>query len=400
MISSMRVIFNNQTCYQSFTRFKLIRHYGKSSYSCQKFHLFSTGSNLKLSSSGIITKNKADSSHIDNSNVHRYSTLTNLVRKNGSRKLKTDKCACTLFKAHTFTPLHNHEKTFTAESYYRFFSPDLAPIKYSYEFFTYIHAMTGFPWWASILVSTCILRSLITLPLAVYSLYIVAKIELLQPEIRKLAHRLKIETARAVRQFGWEMNHARVKYNISMKKLIRDLYIRDNCHPFKASLLVWIQIPMWFSLSFALRYMSDFTPGSNQAVNDLHQPGLATEGILWFPNMILPDSTWILPIALGLLNLSIIEMYALQVKNSSKFSKIVTNVVRVLSVIMIPIGASVPSCMCWYWTCSSLYGLLQNLVLKFPKVKRTLKIPETPNESKQPIQDLYAAAKEKYTWKK
>lgn len=102
------------------------------------------------------------------------------------------------------------------ESYYRFFAPDFVPIKYSYEFLTYIHTLTGSPWWASIFVGTCLLRSFITFPLAVYSLYIIAKVELLQPEIRKLSHRLKIETAKAVREFGWELNHARIKYNRSV----------------------------------------------------------------------------------------------------------------------------------------------------------------------------------------
>ncbi|XP_014777236.1 cytochrome c oxidase assembly protein COX18, mitochondrial [Octopus bimaculoides] len=396
MISSLRVIISNRTCYQSFTRFNLIRHYGKTSYCCQKFHPYSLGSNL--------TKRKWDSLHSAKSNIYKYSTLCqpktlNFVENNGLRKFKLYQNTSILFKKHSFFPLYNHERTFSMESYYRFFSPDFVPIKYSYEFLTYIHTLTGSPWWASILVGTCLLRSFITFPLAVYSLYIIAKVELLQPEIRRLSHCLKIETAKAVREFGWELNHARIKYNHSLKKLIRDLYIRDNCHPLKATLLVWIQIPMWFSLSFALRYMSDFTPGLNQE-NHLFHPELETEGMLWFSNMLLPDSTWILPIALGLVNLSIIEMYALQMKNTSKFSKVITNLIRCLSIVMIPIGASVPSCMCWYWTCSSLYGLLQNIVLKFPKVKRTLKIPETPSETKQPLQDLFAAAKKKYTWKK
>jgi hypothetical protein len=47
---------------------------------------------------------------------------------------------------------------------------------------------------------------------------------------------------------------------IQMQKLIRDLYIRDNCHPAKSSLVLWFQIPMWVCLSFALRNMSGAAP--------------------------------------------------------------------------------------------------------------------------------------------
>ena len=45
-----------------------------------------------------------------------------------------------------------------------------------------------------------------------------------------------------------------------MKKLVKELYIRDNCHPFKASLVAWFQMPLWLSVSFALRNMSGKVP--------------------------------------------------------------------------------------------------------------------------------------------
>ena len=41
-----------------------------------------------------------------------------------------------------------------------------------------------------------------------------------------------------------------------MKRLQRELFIRDNCHPLKSTIIAWVQIPMWVSLSLALRNMS------------------------------------------------------------------------------------------------------------------------------------------------
>ena len=41
-----------------------------------------------------------------------------------------------------------------------------------------------------------------------------------------------------------------------MKRLRQNLYERDNCHPMKEFVLPWIQIPLWISMSLALRNMS------------------------------------------------------------------------------------------------------------------------------------------------
>ena len=41
-----------------------------------------------------------------------------------------------------------------------------------------------------------------------------------------------------------------------------------------------------------------------------------------------------------------------------------------------------------YWSVSSSYGLVQNVLFKYPKVRRKLGIPKTPSESKQPFRDV------------
>ena len=37
---------------------------------------------------------------------------------------------------------------------------------------------------------------------------------------------------------------------------MQTLYERDNCHPMKEFILPWIQIPLWISMSLALRNMA------------------------------------------------------------------------------------------------------------------------------------------------
>ncbi|CAL8303229.1 unnamed protein product [Arctogadus glacialis] len=57
-------------------------------------------------------------------------------------------------------------------------------------------------------------------------------------------------------QRGDRGGRASYQFKKNLRRIVSELYIRDNCHPFKASLLVWVQLPMWVSLSLALRNLS------------------------------------------------------------------------------------------------------------------------------------------------
>ncbi|XP_056423920.1 cytochrome c oxidase assembly protein COX18, mitochondrial isoform X2 [Hyla sarda] len=183
-----------------------------------------------------------------------------------------------------------------------------------------------------------------------------------------------------------------------MKRLITELYVRDNCHPFKASLIMWIQIPMWLFVSLALRNFSFNTSGSN--ADDMVYKQLQNGGTLWFSDLTMPDSTWILPVLLGSINLLLVEMFALRTMELSRFQKYLTNVVRGITLLMIPLAASVPSSMALYWVSSSVVGLVHNLLLRSPTVRRLFRIPHTKTDSDTPYKDLLAAFVAKYIQKK
>ncbi|XP_072480460.1 cytochrome c oxidase assembly protein COX18, mitochondrial isoform X2 [Notamacropus eugenii] len=200
---------------------------------------------------------------------------------------------------------------------------------------------TGLPWWANIIVTTTALRSAVTLPLAAYQNYVLAKVENLQPEIKTIAKNLNYDVALQAKQLGWSKRLTRLVYLNNMRRIVSELYIRDNCHPFKATLVVWIQIPMWIFMSVALRNFSLGITDSEGAISIQEQ--LSTGGVLWFPDLTVLDSTWILPISLGVLNLLIVEIFASQKFEKSRFQKYVTHLIRGVSVLMIPIAATVPS---------------------------------------------------------
>ncbi|XP_068596721.1 TBC1 domain family member 9B-like [Brachionichthys hirsutus] len=177
-----------------------------------------------------------------------------------------------------------------------------------------------------------------------------------------------------------------LQFKQNLRRIVSQLYVRDNCHPLKASLLVWVQLPLWISLSLALQNLS------------LDQSALQTDltagGALWFPDLTLPDSTWILPACLGLTNLLIIEVFSLQSVTPSRLQRVGTNVLRGLSVLMIPIGATVPSSMVLYWLTSSLVGLTHNLVLRSASVHKVLRLPTRCSDT--PYKDLLSTFRAKY----
>ncbi|XP_004703250.1 cytochrome c oxidase assembly protein COX18, mitochondrial isoform X2 [Echinops telfairi] len=271
------------------------------------------------------------------------------------------------------------------------------PVRGAEELLLTAHAATGLPWWASILLTTVAVRGAVTLPLAAYQHYILAKVENLQPEIKNIARHLNQEIAVRANQLGWSKRVARLTYLRNMRRLVAELYVRDNCHPFKATLLVWIQLPMWICISVALR---NFSIGATHSEGFSVQEQLATGGILWFPDLTALDSTWILPISVGVTNLLIVEIFALPKNGMTRFQKYVTYFVRGMSVLMIPIAATVPSSIVLYWLCSSFMGLSQNLLLRSPGFRQLCHIPSTKSASHTPYKDLIDAFCAKFITKK
>ncbi|XP_066156904.1 cytochrome c oxidase assembly protein COX18, mitochondrial [Euwallacea fornicatus] len=272
------------------------------------------------------------------------------------------------------------------------------PVTYCQEFLVQVHNYTGLPWWASILVSTVLLRSVITLPVAVYQQVIIARLENIKLELPAIAEELKHETNTAVKIYKWDEKTAKIIFRKSMKKQWNKLIERDNCHPLKTTVLLWFQIPLWVSLSVSIRNLVYMLPEVDVKAQ-LTFTELMVGGFGFIPNLTIPDSSWIFPVALGILNLAIIELQVLSKApdlQTKKVQKIFTNIFRGLSVLMVPIAASVPSCLVLYWTTSSAFGLMQNLLLMAPKVKRILKIPKSAAEVDKPYNMVISNFKSKF----
>ncbi|KAK2506098.1 hypothetical protein MC885_008522 [Smutsia gigantea] len=279
-----------------------------------------------------------------------------------------------------------------------------APVLGTEQVLLCAHTATGLPWWGTILLTTVALRGAVTLPLAAYQHYILAKVRgacILRISLGggKFAARNKkhFEASQPRSCNSCKSTGVVQKSCQNMRRLVSELYVRDNCHPFKATVLVWIQLPMWIFMSVALR---NFSTGTTHSEGFSVQEQLATDGVLWFPDLTALDSTWILPVSVGVINLLIVEIFALQKIGMSHFQTYITYFVRAVCVLMIPIAATVPSSIVLYWLCSSFMGLSQNLLLRSPRCRQLCRIPLTKSDSDTPYKDLFAAFYAKFISRK
>jgi|SRR6266498_910905 len=73
-------------------------------------------------------------------------------------------------------------------------------ISFNQSILEFIHNSTNLPWWATILISTILLRTLLTLPIAIIQQKSGAKMLSLQPQIMEVFEKLKHDVVREVKK--------------------------------------------------------------------------------------------------------------------------------------------------------------------------------------------------------
>ncbi|XP_046914770.2 cytochrome c oxidase assembly protein COX18, mitochondrial [Dermatophagoides farinae] len=241
-----------------------------------------------------------------------------------------------------------------------------------------LHEYLNIPWFLEISIITIMARSLVAFPLTVLQRKIMIRYEALRPEIQILSKNLRNQMKEEAYLLGLSSRKTEQIYRKTLTREINRLIVRDNCHPMKATLVALFQIPMWIVLSNCYRNFALLQPDPNDVKIMMAHEQLQHEGLFWFKDLTIPDSTGILPIATCLVNLTIIQIHINERRRNnlqdSLFVRIFTNSGRLISVALVPIGLMMPSDMCFYWFISSSMGLVQNVLLMNPKVKKLLKI--------------------------
>lgn len=243
------------------------------------------------------------------------------------------------------------------------------------------HDYTGLPWWATIIVTTIVLRTIITSPLTVYTNKIAIRLEQIGAEMPPIVAELKMETAQAKHLYNLSDRDTQRLFRHNVKLQWDKLVVRENCHPAKLLIVLWTQIPLWVCQSMAIRNMLNMLPDPNSIDAQIIYALLTVGGFGWIHNLTAVDSTLILPVTFCLLNLANIELTTLTKSSEpGRLQNALTIIFRIFAIGLVPVAASVPSCLTLYWTTSSAFSLAQNLLLVSPRVKRVLRIPATSKD--------------------
>jgi len=230
----------------------------------------------------------------------------------------------------------------------------------------HVHDYSGLPWWATIILSTVVLRTGITLPLAVYQQVILGRLEAGRREMKLLVPDIDAATLKLAKQKKWDGRTAKFHFRRQTKAAWKGIIERDNCHPAKSVVMVLGQLPLWLMLSMALRNMSTGRHVTEATTNTISQ--MSGEGLLWLPNLCLPDPFYVLPLTMVCVNLAAFEVASLQRAPGIKRGWISTYFVRGVTVLLLPVSCVMPTAVTLYWSTSSLLALSQNLLLSHPAV--------------------------------
>ncbi|KAL2516703.1 Mitochondrial inner membrane protein OXA1 [Abeliophyllum distichum] len=241
-------------------------------------------------------------------------------------------------------PMVNEVAIAAADSYF-----PVAALQYLTD---YIHSISGFNWWASIVVTTLLIRS-VTLPLMINQLKATSKFTLLRPRLEEIKEDMQNRgmSPSAVAEGQAQMQGLFKEYGVT---------------PFTPLKGLLIQGPIFVSFFLAITNMVEKVPSFKQG------------GAFWFTDLTTPDSMYIFPVLTALTFWITVECNAQEGLEGNPAAKTIKNVSRVFAALTIPFTAGFPKAIFCYWITSNLFSLTYGLVIRKPEVKKLLGIPIIP----------------------
>ena len=290
-----------------------------------------------------------------------------------------------------------------------------------------VHNMTGLPWAATIPLTAFLARALTLLPPIAYVSRMRARSWRLYPRL------IEIETAieKNVRQqHGNKSQQERLKIQNKEVDTAWNRMMKENGIQLWRTRIYYINVPVWFMMMETIRRMTGSEDGmlslivkslvalegkENPGLSTTDQlipiePSLATEGTLWFDNLMVPDPTWILPFALSGIMYTVYSYQAgtvgyrplpwtsLDDANRLQSSNLQTlKYKKLASLAIAPATLMFPSAMLLYWFSSALaslllsyhhtlWGMLLRAVRKSPATNEP---DEDKQKSKPPTEKYY-----------
>ncbi|KAG9242357.1 60Kd inner membrane protein-domain-containing protein [Calycina marina] len=247
-------------------------------------------------------------------------------------------------------------------------------ITVAYSAIESLHTITGLSWTYTLPLSALLVRTFFVLPLSIYA----RANNRAQVELAPLVSAWKEPMQKKVRLQLQERKMVAIsasKPNLMLAKEMRrksaEIYARWGCQRLK-NFMPLLQLPIWLTVMEAIREMCGqreglwgllFRTGSGSMSQVLPiEASLATEGMLWFPNLMAADPQLTLPFILsGMLYMNITSGTAK--RNRSAFSAGLTKVLKAVALAIGPLTLNVPSAMLLYWISSSSMALVQATIM-------------------------------------
>lgn len=241
----------------------------------------------------------------------------------------------------------------------------------AYTLFEGLHSATGLPWAYSLPLAALAIRTTFVLPIAIYSRRANQRQIALAPLISAWQHQLRKETMKEVGHLGPAVAHSTLLAKTRKKR--SELFKKFHCGLWKGNLPL-MQLPVWLMAMETLRRMCGKEAGLlgmaaarfgwNEPAYMIEsglpiEESFATEGALWFPDLLAADPQMILPFVLSgaiLLNLS-------NASGRSVWQKRLKRSLGLVALTLGPLTLQVPSAMLIYWISSSILAHVQAAIL-------------------------------------
>ncbi|KAM7535879.1 hypothetical protein Aperf_G00000094011 [Anoplocephala perfoliata] len=214
-----------------------------------------------------------------------------------------------------------------------------------------LHVNFELPWWAAIATTTLVIR-LCLLPLVIDQRRKLASYTNIMPKLTSLQSRM---TRARINSDYIEM--------IKVSQEMQDLMKNKDINPFNSMRLMFVQLPVFFSVFAGLRGMAQLPVVS-----------LQTGGLGWFTDLTICDPYYILPLYSMT---SIFLMFEFGADISSQgMTPGIRLAMRCFPVVGFLLIMHMPSALLWYWSLSNTISIGQALILRTKPVRKYLKFPE------------------------
>jgi inner membrane protein COX18 len=259
-------------------------------------------------------------------------------------------------------------------------------VSFSLPIYTTLKPPLGLPWIYALPLSALLIR-LTLLPIGLITRRNLIKQISLTPILLAWKQPLQKITFRDYGHLGPKKAHTALLKAFKTKRV--ELYERHGCQ-LRKNYLALIQIPIFLSVMETLRKMSGAREGllgmmvSSEPVaaaqDDVEailtsdglivqpfslplEPSFATEGALWFPNLLLPDPTLALPTILSLTLLLSLYGHKQALLPKSRWILVVRRSLTLMTLAIPFVLTNIPSSLLLYWISNAFIGWCQNLWL-------------------------------------